>query len=48
MNPEKFTLDLMDLMKRHGMLGNDAPQKITIRLVAPFDAHVKIEHGYVE
>ena len=45
MNPVKFTTDLLDLLKRHEMIGNDAGQKLTITIYAPFDVYVKIEHG---
>ncbi len=46
MNPEKFVLDLMDLMKRHEMLAeNGTPQYISITLRAPLHAEVVVEYS---
>jgi len=45
MNPQKFVLDLMDLMKRHEMLAeHGAPQYIRIELRAPFEVDVNVEY----
>ncbi len=45
MNPHKFVLDMMDLLKRHEMLAeNGSPQYITITLEAPFQVIVNVEY----
>lgn len=44
MNPEKFTLDLLDLLRRHGIVGEDGGKRIFIELNAPFDVDVIVEH----
>ena len=44
MNYQNITTDILDLLRRHELIGEVSPKVIQITLKAPWDVEVYVEH----
>jgi len=44
MNHEKFTLEVLDLLRRHELVGEESPMSLHLSIEAPWIVELKLEY----